>query len=230
VANPLTFLSPDRIHFCSHPGPGPLGCGPPFCKGASDLSQCEYYSCSDGNNCEYKNDNSSDTDRYRLCDDQEDCDYQQCQEGDSGCVYNCDSGTCTQTSSSSACDEGDEECWEFYNYYNSDEQGDGANGDVNGTNRGYESSSARWKRLLYFLIPVLLLVSILACLITYYALHYRRQKDSKEESHPLKGSLARRMKLFTRLSRTKKTPPSESGSESGSGSGSEQSDYQNLDV
>lgn len=80
-------------------------------------------------------------------------------------MYNCDGETCTQTSFDNVCDEGDEECWEFYNYYNIHEQGDGAGGEVNGADRNYEASrAAKWKKLLYFLIPVLLLSLLLACL------------------------------------------------------------------
>ena len=46
---------PDRIHWCSHPKPGPLGCGPPICTKSSTLSQCKrYYSCdSGGGGCSY---------------------------------------------------------------------------------------------------------------------------------------------------------------------------------
>jgi hypothetical protein len=127
------------------------------------VSQCQYFNCDDGGDCQFENDyypyyscDGADgcTDRYRESGDGEDGDYQMCETGDSGCVYTCEDDSCTLVSSNGVCAEGDEECREYYEYYEGE-----------GNDNGDEGSHglSRFLNVAFYLIPVLLLTLLFAC-------------------------------------------------------------------
>ena len=160
---------------CKHPHPGPLGCGPPHCEGGPKLSQCRLYDCEDGSPCQFKYDNdgsssssSSNSEKYRLCTDDEDCEYTACEDGDSGCTYTCDENGCSLISSSSSCTEGDDECYNFFEYYQNEKE----------SNSEEATAIEKVQRAaVYYFLPLILLVFFFAYVIrpwvskTVYILH-----------------------------------------------------------
>lgn len=87
-----------------------------------------------------------------------------CEAGDSGCIYTCDGDSCT-VASSAFCAEGDEECVNFYNYYEdlADGQSNGEGNSANNVSANKASTLSVTKNVLFYLIPALFLALVIAC-------------------------------------------------------------------
>ena len=75
-------------------------------------------------------------DRYRRCYESENCSYKQCHEGDIGCFFNCDGEICERIDYYAVCDEGDDQCIAFYDYYTGESSSGGGGGGGGGGSGG----------------------------------------------------------------------------------------------
>ena len=66
----LSYFFSDELHFCTHPHPGPLGCGPPLCHKNPTLKPCQrFYICDDHDHCQYNPDAAANGHCDKLCHD-----------------------------------------------------------------------------------------------------------------------------------------------------------------